>query len=216
MSAFDRPNSFGGSLQYRTTGPAGSLGRNVIRAPGDFDLDLAVGREFPMRERLKLRVRAQAFKLLNHANLQAPNTSLTVTTNAAGQPIFSAPGLGLITPARAARFLQLVAHRVLMAAGQAWHCCRRGSMYTPSRYVQNLTRISKWGNSLAVRIPLALAKQADLNEGEFVSLVLDRDRGIVLQPTRRRYELAELVAGITPKNRHRETNWGRPQGEESW
>jgi 7-carboxy-7-deazaguanine synthase len=32
----------------------------------------------------------------------------------------------------------------------------------------------------------------------------------------RRYELSELVARITPKNRHRETDWGEPQGEESW
>jgi antitoxin component of MazEF toxin-antitoxin module len=28
--------------------------------------------------------------------------------------------------------------------------------------------------------------------------------------------LSELVARITPKNRHRETDWGQPQGEESW
>jgi antitoxin MazE len=37
-----------------------------------------------------------------------------------------------------------------------------------------------------------------------------------LRPARRKYDLADLVAGITPKNRHRETDWGRPQGEESW
>ena len=97
---------------------------------------------------------ADVFPAKEAANIHARENELL----AAGQPIFSAPGLGLITPARAARFLQLVAHRVLMAAGQAWHCCRRGSMYTPSRYVQNLTRISKWGNSLAVRIPLAIVK----------------------------------------------------------
>jgi antitoxin MazE len=37
-----------------------------------------------------------------------------------------------------------------------------------------------------------------------------------LRPARRKYELSDLVAQITPKNRHRETDWGRPQGEESW
>jgi antitoxin MazE len=76
--------------------------------------------------------------------------------------------------------------------------------------------ISKWGNSLAVRIPLAIAKQANLGEGDSVRLALDREGRIVLRPARRKYELSELVAGITPKNRHRETDWGRPQGEESW
>ena len=82
--------------------------RNTLRPPGEFDIDLAVGREFPIHERLRLRVRAEAFYLLNHTNLLAPNTMLTVTTNA-GQSIFSSPGFGLITSARAARFMQLVA-----------------------------------------------------------------------------------------------------------
>jgi antitoxin MazE len=76
--------------------------------------------------------------------------------------------------------------------------------------------ISKWGNSLAVRIPLAIAKQAGLGEGDAVALTLDRDGGIVLRPTRRKYELSELVGRITPKNRHQETDWGQPQGSESW
>jgi antitoxin MazE len=82
--------------------------------------------------------------------------------------------------------------------------------------MQNETKVSKWGNSLAIRIPLATARQAGLSEGDCLALVLDSEGNIVLRPTRRKYELSELVARITPKNRHRETNWGRPQGEESW
>ena len=82
--------------------------------------------------------------------------------------------------------------------------------------MRNETTVSKWGNSLAIRIPQAIAKQASLSEGDCVALDLDRDGGIVLRPTRRRYELSELVARITAKNRHRETDWGQPQGEESW
>jgi antitoxin MazE len=76
--------------------------------------------------------------------------------------------------------------------------------------------VSKWGNSLAVRIPLALAKQANIGEGDSVILAPDRNGGIVLRPARREYELSDLVAGITPKNRHHETCWGPPRGEESW
>lgn len=82
--------------------------------------------------------------------------------------------------------------------------------------MRNESMISKWGNSLAVRIPLALARQASLNEGDSVTLDLDRKGGIVLRPARRKYELSDLVSRITPKNRHRETDWGPPQGEESW
>lgn len=82
--------------------------------------------------------------------------------------------------------------------------------------MRNESRISKWGNSLAVRIPLAMAKQASLGEGDSVKMALDRDGAIVLRPARRTYDLSDLVARITPKNRHRETDWGRPEGEESW
>ena len=78
------------------------------------------------------------------------------------------------------------------------------------------TTVSKWGNSLAVRIPQAIAKGARLSEGDCLALDLDRDGSIVLRATRRRYELSELVSRITPKNRHRETDWGQTQGEESW
>lgn len=82
--------------------------------------------------------------------------------------------------------------------------------------MRNQTTVSKWGNSLAVRIPQAIARQAHLSEGDCVALALDGDGVIVLRPTRRTYELSELVSRITPKNRHRETDWGRPRGVESW
>ena len=86
----------------------GSLGRDSVRTPGELDLDLAVGREFPIAERLRLKLRAEAFNVLNHTNFQTPATSLTVTTNSQGQPIFNSPGFGIITAARAARFMQIV------------------------------------------------------------------------------------------------------------
>jgi antitoxin MazE len=82
--------------------------------------------------------------------------------------------------------------------------------------MRNETTVSKWGNSLAVRIPQAIAKQARLSEGDCLALALNRDGSIVLRSTRQKYELSELVAGITSKNRHRETIWGEPKGKESW
>jgi antitoxin MazE len=82
--------------------------------------------------------------------------------------------------------------------------------------MRNESTISKWGNSLAVRIPLVIAKQASLGEGDSVKIALGRDGSIVLRPARRKYDLADLVARITPRNRHRETNWGKSEGEEAW
>ena len=80
----------------------------------------------------------------------------------------------------------------------------------------NDSRVAKWGNSLAVRIPLPIAKQASLSEGDSVTLALDGKGGIVLRPARRRYQLSDLVGQITAKNRHGEKDWGRPKGKESW
>jgi antitoxin MazE len=82
--------------------------------------------------------------------------------------------------------------------------------------MQNEATISKWGNSLAVRIPQSIVKQAHLNEGDSLALTIESDGAIILRSTRRKYELSELVSQITPKNRHRETDWGVPQGKESW
>jgi len=82
--------------------------------------------------------------------------------------------------------------------------------------MRNETKVSKWGNSLAVRIPQAIAKRAHLSEEDCLAMDLDRDGGIVLRSARRRYELADLVSRITSRNRHRETDWGQPKGEESW
>ena len=76
-------------------------------------------------------------------------------------------------------------------------------------------QISKWGNSLAVRIPQSVVKDARLAEGDRVALDIASDGSIVLRPTGRKYSLDELLAGIKPGNLHTETDWGPPQGKES-
>ena len=78
------------------------------------------------------------------------------------------------------------------------------------------TTVSRWGNSLAVRIPQRVVKEARLNEGDAVAMAVARDGSIVLRSTRRKYQLSELVSKITRKNRHGEMEWGRPVGKESW
>jgi antitoxin MazE len=80
----------------------------------------------------------------------------------------------------------------------------------------NETQVSKWGNSLAVRIPQAIVRDARLTEGDKLSLDLADDGSIVLRSRHRKYTLDELVAKIKPTNRHNEMDWGAPQGKESW
>ena len=80
----------------------------------------------------------------------------------------------------------------------------------------NETQVAKWGNSLAVRIPQAIVRDARLAEGDRLSLDLAGDGSIVLRSRHRKYSLNQLGAEIKPKNRHHETDWGAPRGKESW
>ncbi len=77
------------------------------------------------------------------------------------------------------------------------------------------TRLAKWGNSLALRIPKALTQDAELKEGDAVTVTVAGE-GLVIKPARRRIKLHQLVSRITAKNRHQETDWGRPLGKELW
>jgi antitoxin MazE len=81
----------------------------------------------------------------------------------------------------------------------------------------NTLNIAKWGNSLAIRIPLPIAREAGLAEGDLVSLGLTKEGHLLLvRAVRTKYSLNELVSQIRPSNRHVETDWGRQQGDEVW
>jgi antitoxin MazE len=75
----------------------------------------------------------------------------------------------------------------------------------------------KWGNSLALRVPKAFAQEIGASLGKSANMEV-RDGKLVVEvvkPRRkRRYTLEQLVAGITPENRHSELEWGRPVGNE--
>jgi antitoxin MazE len=77
------------------------------------------------------------------------------------------------------------------------------------------TQVSKWGNSLGLRLPKSVAREADLTEGDTVEVSVDNG-AIVIRATRPRYSLDELVGRITARNRHHESDWGAPVGHEAW
>jgi hypothetical protein len=52
---------------------SGNLGRNVLRAPGMWNLDLSEA----ITEKIKLQLRGDAFNSLNHTNLGGPVTNIT-------------------------------------------------------------------------------------------------------------------------------------------
>lgn len=78
------------------------------------------------------------------------------------------------------------------------------------------TRVQKWGNSLALRLPKRLAEEIGITRESDVELTV-RDGTIVIAPERTpRYELDQLLAEVTPDNLHRETDTGRAVGGEEW
>ena len=77
------------------------------------------------------------------------------------------------------------------------------------------TVIRKWGNSPAVRIPMAAMREARLDLEQKVSITVVDGR-IMIEPTRAvEYSLESLLAGITPRNSHAEVDFGPPMGKES-
>lgn len=78
------------------------------------------------------------------------------------------------------------------------------------------TKVKKWGNSLAIRIPDEFAASLDLKDGSAVAFRLSKN-AIVISPSRPVYTLEELVKGITKKNRHKLV-WpdDEPRGKEVW
>lgn len=76
--------------------------------------------------------------------------------------------------------------------------------------------VTKWGNSLGVRIPSSIAKQIDLKEGTAVTFTVV-DGGVMIQPqTKKKYTLDELLEGMTSDNFHPEIDTGTPVGNEVW
>ena len=77
-------------------------------------------------------------------------------------------------------------------------------------------KVQKWGDSLAVRIPKALAEAAGLEFGSEVELRVEDGCLKIYPPRAPRYTLEALVAQITPENRHEEWDIGPPVGKEIW
>ena len=78
------------------------------------------------------------------------------------------------------------------------------------------TRVKKWGNSLALRIPKSFAKEARLREDTVVELSVT-DGKLVVQPhCEEPLSLDGLLAGITDENLHGEWDTGPAVGKEIW
>ncbi len=83
-------------------------------------------------------------------------------------------------------------------------------------YIHMTTKVQKWGNSLAVRLPKYVTDGVGLRQGSAVSIVFGDDL-ISIKPISKKGEtLEQMVRKINKKNRHAEVDWGRPVGKEIW
>jgi antitoxin MazE len=74
-------------------------------------------------------------------------------------------------------------------------------------------RIRRWGNSLGLRIPQDIIRRTGLKEGAEADVALDEGR-IVIAPPAPRYELKDLLAGMTPDAVRDAFDWGPDRGRE--
>jgi antitoxin MazE len=72
------------------------------------------------------------------------------------------------------------------------------------------TKIQKWGNSLAIRVPKTYADALGLKEGADVKLKIVKDKLIVSRKKKQEIKLNELLSKVTDKNLHKEIVFQKP------
>ena len=61
--------------------------------------------------------------------------------------------------------------------------------------------VARWGNSLGLRIPKDVADQTGLKAGSRVEIAA-KDGRVIISPARPRYNLTDLLRGMTPEAMH--------------
>lgn len=74
-------------------------------------------------------------------------------------------------------------------------------------------RVKKWRNGPAVRLPAAVMEAAHLALDQAVEVRAENGR-VIIEPAAPSYSLDNLLASITPENRHGEMDFGAPEGRE--
>jgi antitoxin MazE len=78
----------------------------------------------------------------------------------------------------------------------------------------------RWGNSLAVRIPKAVADALNVSNGNRAEIIVENGAMVlrpILKPRRKpRYTLDQLLSGMTKDDVPQEVDWGSPRGNEAW
>ena len=78
------------------------------------------------------------------------------------------------------------------------------------------TKVQKWGNSLALRIPKVFAKQINIDHNSAVSITLIDGKIEIVPIPSEKIDIDHLVSQITDENMHDVIDSGAPVGKEIW
>jgi antitoxin MazE len=78
------------------------------------------------------------------------------------------------------------------------------------------TRVQKWGNSLALRIPKSFADEVGLQRETSVEVSLANGKLLVTPIAEPGMSLRQLLAKVTKDNMHHEIDTGPAMGNETW
>ncbi len=79
-----------------------------------------------------------------------------------------------------------------------------------------ITKVQKWGNSLAVRIPRSIAQDTHLTSGRAVDMAVQDGCIRIASMRQPRFCLDELLKDVTARNRHAVIDAGDAVGQEVW
>ena len=74
-------------------------------------------------------------------------------------------------------------------------------------------QLSKWGNSLGLRLPRALAEHIGATEGQRVNIVAEGAR-LIIEPVAPVISLSDLLVNMTPEAMREAFDWGEDAGRE--
>ena len=78
------------------------------------------------------------------------------------------------------------------------------------------TRVQKWGNSLALRIPKSFAIEVGLQRETSVEVSLANGKLVITPIAEPKPTLKRLLAKVTKGNLHHEVDTGAAVGNETW
>ncbi len=78
------------------------------------------------------------------------------------------------------------------------------------------TRVQKWGNSLALRIPKSFATEVGLREESEVDVSMKQGKLVVVPVEKSELTLNKLLAQISDDNVHHEIDTSHAIGRETW